>query len=183
ATVRTYHADNPLDELRHRVAEVKVAKVAGLPPFIGGAVGYAGYDTVRYVEKLPNPPEDDRHLADLSFAFYDHMVVFDNVQKTVQVIALAKVKGVDPRAAYDDACRRVDRLVEKLSSETSSLRPTDLGCDSDALPSYRANFTQEEFEAAVSRCVEYIRAGDIFQVVLSQRLEVELSVDPFEVYR
>ena len=62
---------------------VRVAKLPELPPFIGGAVGYAGYDTVRYVENLPNAPTDDRDLPDLSFAFYDHMVVFDNVQKTV----------------------------------------------------------------------------------------------------
>src|SRR5690606_27142362 len=78
----TFESANPLDELRRRVSEVRVAKAAGLPPFVGGAVGYAGYDTVRYVEHLPNPPLDDRHLPDLAFAFYDHMVVFDNVQKT-----------------------------------------------------------------------------------------------------
>jgi anthranilate synthase component 1 len=179
----SYESPNPLDELRRRVSEVRVAKVPGLAPFVGGAVGYAGYDTVRYFEKLPNPPHDDRHLPDLAFAFYDHMVAFDNVQKTVQVVALAKVKGANPRAAYDEACRRVDRLVEKLASGASTLRPTDVGRDGDTLPPYRANFTQQEFEEAVSRCVEYIRAGDIFQVVLSQRLEVDLTVDPFEVYR
>ena len=89
----------------------------GLPPFTGGAVGYAGYDTVRYVEHLPNAPTDDRHLADLSFAFYDHMIVFDNVQKTAIVcVALAKGRQAICEAAYDDACRRVDRLVEKLSA-------------------------------------------------------------------
>lgn len=78
--------DNPLDVLRERVQAVRVAKLPGLPPFTGGAVGYAGYDTVRYVEHLPKAPTDDRHLADLSFAFYDHMIVFDNVQKTASTL-------------------------------------------------------------------------------------------------
>src|SRR3954454_13282900 len=84
-------SDNPLDQLRHHVQQVRVAKLPELPPFVGGAVGYAGYDTVRYVENLPNAPMDDRKLPDLSFAFYDHMIVFDNVQKTVIVVVLAKV--------------------------------------------------------------------------------------------
>ncbi len=181
----TIEVDNPLEELRRRVGQVKVAKVPHLPPFVGGAVGYAAYDTVRYVEHLPHAPADDRHLPDLAFAFFDHMVVFDNVQKTVQVIALARVPHdrASLRAAYDNACRRVDRLVDKLTSGGSTLRPTDVGCEQDEPVACRANFTQQEFERAVARCVEYIRAGDIFQVVLSQRLEVDLTVDPFEVYR
>ena len=72
---------------------VRVAKLPGLPPFIGGAVGYAGYDTVRYVEHLPNAPKDDRGLPDLAFAFYDHMIVFDNVQKTVVVVVLRRQRN------------------------------------------------------------------------------------------
>ncbi len=174
--------DNPLEVLRERVQAVRVAKVSGLPPFTGGAVGYAGYDTVRYVEQLPNAPTDDRGLADLSFAFYDHMIVFDNVQKTAIVVALAKVSK-NLRAAYDDACRRVDRLVEKLASPKGDLQPVDIDTGGEAKLKYKSNFTQAGYEDAVRKCVEYIRAGDIFQVVISQRLSVPLSVDPFEVYR
>jgi anthranilate synthase component 1 len=124
---------NPLNILRERVQAMRVAKLPELPPFVGGAVGYAGYDTVRYVENLPNAPQDDRNLPDLSFAFYDHMIVFDNVQKTVIVVVLAKVgeyRGARNeervRSAYDDACRRVDRFVDKLSTPTDSLPPTDI---------------------------------------------------------
>ena len=97
--------------LREQVQAIRVAKLPELPPFTGGAVGYAGYDTVRYVEHLPNAPPDDRQLPDLSFAFYDHMVVFDNVQKTIVVVAMARLDkpARDPAAAYADACRRVDR--------------------------------------------------------------------------
>jgi anthranilate synthase component 1 len=179
---------NPLEVLRERVEAIRVAKLPELPPFVGGAVGYAGYDTVRYVEKLPHPPKDDRKLPDLSFAFYDHMVVFDNVQKTVIVVVLAKVSGErgagsEERAAYDEACRRVDRLVEKLGSSSDALAPIDIATGGEVTLKYESNFTKPEFEDAVRKCVEYIRAGDIFQVVISQRLAVPLAVDPFEVYR
>ncbi len=86
-----FDADNPLSCFATTCQAIRVAKLPELPPFVGGAVGYAGYDTVRYVEKLPNAPPDDRKLPDLSFAFYDHMIVFDNVQKTAIVVVLAKV--------------------------------------------------------------------------------------------
>jgi anthranilate synthase component 1 len=188
---------NPLDVLRQRVQTVRVAKPPGLPPFVGGAVGYAGYDTVRYVENLPNAPADDRGLADLAFAFYDHMIVFDNVQKTAIVVVLAKVSTGDLdaakkelshssdtlRRAYEAACRRVDRLVDKLSAESGALSPADINMNGDARLGYESNFTQPQFEDAVRKCVDYIRAGDIFQVVISQRLAMPLNVDPFEVYR
>jgi len=180
-------AANPLDVLRERVQAMRVAKLPGLPPFVGGAVGYAGYDTVRYVERLPHPPQDDRRLPDLSFAFYDHMVVFDNVQKTAVVVALAKVDSdcgeAGYKARYDDACRRVDRLIDRLSASTGGVVPADIDAGGDVHLTYQSNFTQAGFEDAVRKCVEYIRAGDIFQVVISQRLAVPLSVDPFEVYR
>ncbi|MEX2315950.1 MAG: anthranilate synthase component I [Pirellulales bacterium] len=189
---------NPITVLRDAVNEINVAKLPELPPFVGGAVGYAGYDTVRYVENLPNAPEDDRKLPDLSFAFYDHMIVFDNVQKTAIVVVLAKIREhgelasaggqtAPPlgslRTSYENACQRIDRLAEKLSAPTDALAPTDISIGGDATLAYKSNFTQPEFENAIRNCVEYIRAGDIFQVVISQRLAVPLAVDPFEVYR
>lgn len=182
AGTRKQTSENPLEVLREHVQAVRVAKVTGLPPFTGGAVGYAGYDTVRYVEHLPNAPQDDRKLADLSFAFYDHMIVFDNVQKTAIVVALAKVSK-DLKASYDSACKRVDRFVDMLASPKGNLQPVDIDSGGEAKLKYSSNFTQAGYEDAVRKCVEYIRAGDIFQVVFSQRLAVPLSVDPFEVYR
>jgi len=182
---RSYESANPLDDLRKRIESVRVASVAGLPPFCGGAVGYAGYDTVRYCEDLPNAPKDDRHVPDLAFAFYDQMVVFDNINKTLVVVVLADVSrgGAAAEKAYDAACRRVDKLVEQLGSPTCSLRPIDVAAPGPVTIGYQSNFTQAEFEAAVGRCVEYIRAGDIFQVVFSQRLELEISSHPFDIYR
>jgi len=180
--VEQFTLDNPLEALRQRVQAIRVAKLPALPPFVAGAVGYAGYDTFRYVEDLPNSPPDDRGLPDLSFAFYDHMIVFDNVQKTAIVVALAKI-GEDVRGAYDGACRRVDRFVAKLAATADALAPVDIETSGDVRLAYRSNFTKSQFEDAVWHCVEYIRAGDVFQVVISQRLSVALSVDPFEIYR
>ncbi|MBN1853869.1 MAG: anthranilate synthase component I [Pirellulales bacterium] len=178
--------NNPLDELRQRVQSIRVARVEDLPPFVGGAVGYAGYDTVRYVECLPNPPEDDRNLPDLSFAFYDQMVVFDNVNKTVIVLALADVRnqanGID--TAYRDTCQRIDTLIDRLIEPASdSLAAFDIDTSGDVALRYQSNFTQPAFESAVRRCVDYIREGDIFQVVISQRLSLPFQGHPFEIYR
>jgi anthranilate synthase component 1 len=175
---------DPLDELRKKLAAFKAVHLPELPPFEGGAIGYAGYDVVRYVENLPNAPTDDRGLPDLSFALYDRMVVFDNVSKTLFVIAMARLDkaGGDVRAAYDDACRRVDELAGKLSQPTN-LPPADIATVGTPQIEWKSNFQQHEYEDAVRKCVEYIRAGDIFQVVLSQRLTLDLGCDPFEVYR
>jgi anthranilate synthase component 1 len=185
-TTDTFESENPLEVLREQVQAMNVAHLDELPPFVGGAVGYAGYDTVRYVERLPNAPHDDRQLPDLWFALYDHMVVFDHVQKTVIVLALADVKDKSPDAlqkAHEQAGRQVDALVEQLETPVQDLRLDDVSISGDVSLAYESNFTQAEFEAAVETCIEYIRAGDIFQVVISQRLETPLEVPPFELYR
>jgi anthranilate synthase component 1 len=175
---------DPLEEVRSRLASLKAAHPRGLPPFIGGAIGYAGYDVVRYVERLPNAPADDRGLPDLSFAFYDRMVVFDNVDKTMYVVVMARLApGDDVRAAYDQAAARVDSLVDQLAAPRDALPPADIATAGDPKLTYRSNFDKARFGDAVRRCVEYIRAGDIFQVVFSQRLEVDIACDPFEIYR
>jgi len=182
---RQFECDNPLVELRKRVESVREARLPGLPPFVSGAVGYAGYDLVRCFERLPNAPPDDRHVPDLAFAFYDRMVVFDHVTKTLTVVAMARMDASrgDLRAAYDDACRRVDELVDQLTTRPCTLQPVDVHPAGEIGLPYESNFTKEQFEAAVRRCVEYIRAGDIFQVVPSQRLTVPIRVHPFEIYR
>jgi anthranilate synthase component 1 len=182
---RQFDCENPLEELRHRVEAVRAVHLPELPPFCSGAVGYAGYDTVRYFERLPKSPPDDRQVPDLAFAFYDQMVVFDNVTKAIVVVAMARMDkaGVTPAQAYQTACRRVDQLVEQLSAQGPELKPFDIHTEGDVTLPYRSNFTKDQFEAAVRKCIEYIRAGDIFQVVPSQRLEVPLRTHPFEIYR
>jgi anthranilate synthase component 1 len=180
-----YEATDPLEEIRKRLAEFKAAHFNELPPFAGGAVGYASYDVVRYTEHLPNAPEDDRGLPDLCFGFYDHMAVFDNVSKTMFVIAMAHLDedGSNAETAFGDAKRRVDDVVQQLSTPAVALPTADI--DTRGVPEipFRSNFKQADFEDAVRKCVEYIRAGDIFQVVISQRLEIDIHSDPFEIYR
>jgi anthranilate synthase component 1 len=181
-----FASDNPLETLRERVSAMRVAHLPELPPFIGGAVGYAGYDTVRYVENLPNAPHDDRQLPDLWFGLYDHMVVFDHVQKTAIVLALADVRDKSAsniKNAFDNAASRVDRLVEQLATPDDSLRIADIRTDGDVTLKFESNLTKPQFEDAVRKCVEYIRAGDIFQVVISQRLQTTFDAPPFELYR
>ena len=182
----TTECPNPLETLRQQVDAMNVCHLPELPPFIGGAVGYAGYDTVRYVENLPDAPEDDRQLPDLWFALYDHMIVFDHVQKTVIVLALADVREKSPAAlqqAYDNASQHVDRLITLLEAPAESLKLDDIALGGDVTLDYSSNMTQADYEDAVRQCVEYIRAGDIFQVVISQRLQMPLEVPPFELYR
>ncbi len=179
-----YQSDNPLEELRKQIDAANAAELPELPPFAGGAVGYAGYDVVRYVENLPNSPEDDRGLADVYFAFYDGMIVFDNIYKQLFVVTMARIEQFDTAVeAYQDACGRVDQLVQTLSEKSDSLQPIDIDTSGEVSLDYTSNTEQEVFEASVRKCVEYIEAGDIFQVVISQRLEIDVDVDPFEVYR
>ncbi len=180
-------AADPLELLRSRLREVRAAHLPELPPFAGGAVGYAGYDVVRYVENLPQAPPDDRQLPDMAFGLYDRMVVFDHVQKTMFVIATAQVQRHhgNAAAAYAEAQQRVDAMVERLMTHRSGLACCDASLPTAGEPQIacRANFAPEEFAAAVRKCVEYIRAGDIFQVVLSQRLQLTIHCHPFEIYR
>ncbi len=181
---KNFEVDNPLVEFRRLIESVRVAQLDDMPPFTGGAIGYAGYDVVRYVERLPDAPEDDRELSDLAFAFYDNMLVFDNINKTLTVIALAwpnKFASLD--GAWADATERIDSLIEKLNSPETGLMTVDTGTPSDQELQYESNLTKEEFKSSVKKCQEYIRAGDIFQVVISQRLKVDIECDPFEVYR
>jgi len=176
--------DDPLEELRRRMAPFAPARLPGLPPFSSGVVGYFGYDAVRYVERLPTPPPDDRHLPDLSFAFYDRMLIFDNVNKTLDVVVLARLEGDDAAAVdrgYAEACRRIDETVETLGRPGGPL-PADI--DTALAPAEaESNLTREAFIAAVQRAIDYIRSGDVFQVVLSQRLEANFTAPSLELYR
>ncbi len=176
------HPD-PLALLQERLAAYRTPDLHGLPRFTGGAVGYAAYDSVRYAERLPNPPHDDRRLPDLCFAFYDRMVIFDHINKTIAVVAHAHIGDGDLKRSYQLACDRVDRMVERLHQGVADLQLTDIAPVGEVTIPYRSNFEPAAFEEAVVRCKEYIKAGDIFQVVLSQRLQTETRARPFDIYR
>lgn len=180
---KSYHSEDPLEDLGKLIEKYRAPHLPGLPRFTGGAVGFASYDAVRYVENLPNAPPDDRHLPDLCFGFYDQMIVFEHVRKVVLVIALAHVDHSDLEGSYQRAVEKIDRLVEKLQSPSDNLKLVDIQTASESHHTYESNFTKAGFEAAVEKCKEYIRAGDFFQIVISQRLTTETNATPFEIYR
>ena len=176
-------SSDPLAELQAILAPYKAVHPpkAGLPRFTGGVVGYAGYDMVRYYERLGEGPPDDRDLPDLSFGLYRTMVIFDHVSKTIKVVCNAHVTD-DPGAAYRQATEAVERTIERLRGG-SGQAVGEIQLEHLPQAPYESNFTRARFEAAVERCKQYIKAGDIFQVVLSQRLTVETRAKPFDIYR
>jgi anthranilate synthase component 1 len=180
----TRTSKDPFADLQELLDQRRSTHLPGLPRFTGGAVGFASYDSVRYTEHLPDAPPDDRGLPDLAFGFYDSLVAFDHIRKTVIVVAQARCdSGCDVEEARQDAEKRVDALVQRLSEPSADLPPTDIDTSGPVTLEPRSNFTREGYEQVARRCQEYIRAGDIFQVVPSQRFQVETTADPFDIYR
>ena len=182
---REFTTTDPLADLQKLLPDRRYYHNKSLPAFTGGLVGYAAYDTIRYYEgeKLPSPPKDDRHLPDLLFGLYNELVIFDHVDKTIKVVANADLTSLrEPEAAYRDACRRIDGIVQRLQ-QPPMLSIGEIDASGPASLPFESNFTREDFEAAVRKGQEYIKAGDIFQFVPSQRLRVPSSADPFDVYR
>jgi anthranilate synthase component 1 len=183
AVVERRREADPLAFVNRAVRELTPAVPPGLPRFFGGAVGWLGYDVVRRFERLPTRTPDELDLPEVCFALTDTVVVFDNLRGTIKVVAASDVGSGDVDRAYDDACARVEAVIDRLAAPGPRLRPIDVGPPPSA-PAPVSRSGQERYEAGVRRIQEYIRAGDAFQVVLSQRFEVPgQGVDPFDVYR
>ncbi len=165
------------------LAQRQVVKVPGLPRFFGGAVGYVSYDMVRHFEKLPECAEDELNLPECVFVFTDTMIIFDHVQHKMKIVANNYVDG-PTESIYKQAIAKIESIVSRLAKK-SSLESDVANGKTTSLQDKQveSNFTQEEFEAAVRACKEYISAGDAFQVVLSQRLRRKTSARPFDIYR
>ncbi len=123
---REFESTDPLKDLDALVAQYQSVAIPGLPRFCGGAVGYAGYDVIRYTEHLPNVPSDDRHLPDLCFALYDTMVVFDHIRKVVLVVALADVSHGDLEESRARAEERLELLCRQLAFSGGDVELTDI---------------------------------------------------------
>lgn len=190
---RTFFSGDPLGEMQRITAGWELADVEGLPDFTGGWVGFAGYDTVRYLEgdQLTAPPGDDRKLPDLHMQLYNDVVAFDHVQKCVLVITHVRVEpGDNPSAAYEAGQQQLSRLVGRLTvpagggdgrGEELATGHVDLVSPAPELPV--SSMGEGGFQSTVRRAKEYIAAGDIFQVVPSQRFRVRTVADPFDIYR
>jgi anthranilate synthase component 1 len=141
-----------------------------------------GYDVVRFVEHLPDCPPDDRGLPDIHYMFFDEVVIFDNLNKTVKVVCSQRTDGMDPEGAYLAATGRIDALIERLRMPVTRASEDIERLGKVDLP-FESNFERSDYLNVVERCKEYIGAGDIFQVVPSQRLKARTTVPPFDIYR
>ncbi|MDO8683659.1 MAG: anthranilate synthase component I [Armatimonadota bacterium] len=172
---------DPLDVLKRLMAQYRFVPNPDLPRFCGGAVGYIGYDMVRFFEDLPDKTEDDLNMDDCVFLITDTLLIFDHVKHRLKVLCNAHVNG-DAGAAYDAAIRKIDDLVYRMKQDVPSNNDERDPSTTGPKP-ITPNFTKGEFEEAVLACKEYIAAGDVIQVVLSQRLSAPVSAEPFDVYR
>src|SRR5215211_6805815 len=183
--VREVLAANPFSGLAKIVGEKSVAPLLNLPAFVGGAVGYFSYDAVRYLEQLPDAPEDDLGVPEACFAVTDTLIVFDHLRHKVLVVSLVDaaglrdVEGEGFSAAYRRAADDIRRIAERLSAPL--VRRTPAFGEGVEISS---NFTREGYEEAVEAAKEYIRSGDAFQIVPSQRFAAEIGdLDPLLLYR
>jgi anthranilate synthase component I len=176
---------DPTRLLASLLASFRPVPSPALPRFFGGAVGWLGYDVVRAFERIPSRAPDELELPEACFVITDTLVIFDNLRQTVKVVANAVVDAPgDAERAYRAACARVDEIVATLQGPSPALRPLDPNAARIDDAPLSSNTTRADFLAAVARAKEYILAGDVFQVVLSQRFEApRAGADPFDVYR
>jgi len=172
---------DPLHVVEEWMGQFRFVNVPGLPYFCGGAVGYLGYDLVRFFERLPDAPPDDRDIPDCHLLLTDTVLIFDSVRHTIKVLNNAFVEG-DARAAYDAACAKIEATLAALKCEPVQATFLPVAAPMEEIEP-QSNMPRAQYEAAVAKCVEYIHAGDCVQVVPSQRFAVPLRAEPFQVYR
>ncbi len=181
---------DPLHLVEEIMARFRFVAIPGLPRFCGGMVGFLGYDLVRFFEKLPDAPHDDRDIADCHLLLTDTVLVFDNVRHSIKILNNAHIEDADEtslRAAYDLACEKIEATLHKLQSDvaTAKFLPLDHASSTrlaEEMPP--SNFaTRADFESVVEKCRAYVHAGDCVQVVPSQRFQVPLQASTFGVYR
>jgi len=174
---------DPLAEIQRFMRRFRFVPVPGLPRFCGGLVGYLGYDVVRYFERLPAHQLDDLRVPDLMLMLTDTMVIFDHAQHKLLLVVNAQTDARQPASVYRSAVQEIRRLAALLRRPLRERRRTSGRVRGVADGPVRSNLTRREFTAMVERAKAYIRAGDIIQVVLSQRLERDLTCQPLDVYR
>lgn len=185
--VRQVVEEKPLDILKGLLRGYSSPALPDFPPFTGGAIGFFGYDLLQYYEKLPAHRHDDLNMNDIEFMFCDQVIVFDHFKQQIKVIGNVHIEkhATDAQIAeaYRHACTKIDATIERLQ------QPVPQKTKQNAIPSdielgeVHSNLTKEQYIGNVEKAKEFIRAGDIFQVVLSQRFHIETEIDPLYVYR
>ena len=173
---------DPLTLVQAEMSRYQLAPVDGLPGFHGGAVGYLAYDTIRYFEpRVPPAPADPQAVPESVFMFSDTILIFDHLRHDIKVVSHARLDGDLPQA-YAQAVARIDEVVNLLSQPLTL--PPELRRPSPAPPNpVESNYSVDAYAQAIEKCVEYIYAGDVIQVVNSQRFSRRTAAHPFQIYR
>jgi anthranilate synthase component 1 len=171
----------PFEALAELAARFRVPDLPGLPPLHSGLVGFLSYDCVRYLEVLPNRPRDDRGLVEMAWQAVGTLAAFDRAEQTLTLVRNVLV-GDDPRAAYEQALKALEQAVSRLGS-ASPYQAQPFAIESPSPGSVTSTISRADFESAVASIKQLIVEGEAFQVVLSQRLAVEFSGNPFDIYR
>jgi len=176
---------DPVSFLRERMERFQPVRVPGLPPLVAGAIGYFSYDMVRLIERLPKRLRDEIGLYDAMLAFYHGLIAFDHVQHRLWIVrnVFTGGPGGTLRARYNAAVREIHHTRKLLEQPVDAERPRKESQRKNSKPKVSSNFRRAEYLAAVRKAKQYIRAGDIFQVVLSQRFSAKTKAQPFEIYR
>ncbi|MCX5848740.1 MAG: anthranilate synthase component I [Deltaproteobacteria bacterium] len=175
------HNGNPLNFLRELLNRYKPVTIGGLPRFYGGAVGFLGYEMVRYFEKLPPSPPDDLNLDEAVFVISDSIMIFDNVRHTIKVVACAYTQDTDSlEASYAASCLKIEEMIETILAAASHKTEASVAAGE---VNFKSNMTPQQYKAAIEKAKQYIVAGDIIQVVLSQRFETDCRSNPIDLYR
>jgi anthranilate synthase component 1 len=173
-------ASDPLACIKELLATFTPVEVDGLPRFFGGAVGYFGYDMVRHFESLKTEKPALLDTYDSYFLITDTIVIFDTMRQKIKVVSNAHITGnTSSSEAYDRATRKIDEIIERLHAPL----PPHVPATPERPMQFLSNISRGEFEDSVEKAKEYVRSGDIIQVVLSQRFSGDLSADPFDIYR
>ncbi len=176
----TAYSGDIIAVLRQMLAEYKEVKIPDLPRFASGAVGYMGYDVIRRIENLPDGPQESLGFPDAVWCFYDAIIAFDHVKHQLILMATAFVEPETRlEEAYDIASAKIEELTRELAQPMYHI-PEPVTFSDGAI---RSNFSRPGFEQAVEEAKRYIYEGDIFQVVLSQRFQMNFSGDHFNLYR
>lgn len=176
-------AGNIFQIVKAKLHQRRLAPAHGIPPFTGGAVGYCSYDIVRNLENIGEHAKDDLNIPDCVLMFFDRLLAFDHLRHQIHIIAIADVSAGNPQQSYKRAVADIEALEKKLARGLRPAHWRKAVKSSKPKLKVKARTSRARFIKQVERCKEYIAAGDIFQVVLSQRLEFVPEVAPFDIYR
>ena len=178
---------DPLALLRQLTQRAPLIDKDGLPRFLGGAVGFFGYDSVRLIERVPRDNPDTLGTPDINLAFHDRLIAFDHLRAIAHAVRLVEVRGTESEAElkplWEEACAELQQLRADLSGPLPQLPSGPMDSRPPSDPTFESTETEASFTAKVAIAKEHILAGDVFQVVLSQRLSTDISCDPFAIYR